>query len=71
MDELTLFQEVRLLKASDIARILNISKAMAYRLMQRKEIPIIKINHAVRVNPADLEDYIKRCRKCEVSDQLV
>ena len=69
MDDLNMFQDVRFLKASDIARILNISRAMAYRLMQRKEIPIIKINHAVRVNPADLEDYIKRCRECEISSQ--
>ncbi len=70
MDDLTLFQDVRLLKASDIARILNISRAMAYRLMQRKEIPIIRISHAVRVKPADLRNYVKRCRECEITDQL-
>jgi len=51
-----------LLKASDIARILNISKALSYRLLQKGEIPSIRINHAVRVIPDDLEKFIKKHR---------
>jgi excisionase family DNA binding protein len=47
-----------LLKATDVARILNISRALAYRLIQRGDIPVVRINHAVRVKPKDLEAYI-------------
>jgi len=50
----------RLLKADDVSRILNISRALAYRLLKQGEIPTVRINHAVRVKPADLEEYIKR-----------
>jgi excisionase family DNA binding protein len=63
MNELELSKDERLLKASDIARILNISKALAYRLIQQGEIPVVRISHTVRVRSSDLEDYVKRCRE--------
>lgn len=63
MSELEIFRDLKLLKAVDIARILNISKALAYRLIQQGEIPSVRINHAVRVKPSDLEEYVNRCRK--------
>ena len=47
-----------LLKASDLAEILNISKSMAYRLMQTREIPTVCIGTARRVRPVDLHTYI-------------
>ena len=50
----------RLLKASDVARILNISRALSYRLLQQGEIPVVRINRAVRVRPADLESFIQK-----------
>jgi excisionase family DNA binding protein len=53
----------RLLKANDVSRILNISRALAYRLLRQGDIPTVRICHAVRVKPADLEEYIKRSRK--------
>ena len=52
-----------LYKASDVARILNISRALAYRLMQNGDIPVVRVNHAVRVLPADLEQFIQHCRQ--------
>ena len=63
MNELGITKEEQLLKAGDIARILNISKAMAYRLIKRRDIPVVRISHAVRVNPSDLKEYGKKCRK--------
>jgi excisionase family DNA binding protein len=66
MNELGITKDEQLLKAGDIARILNISKAMVYRLIQRGEIPVVRISHAVRVRFSDLEDYIKQCRKDEL-----
>ena len=68
MSELEVTQNERLLKAADVARILNISKAMAYRLIQQREIPVIRICHAVRVRPSDLETYIKRCSEATFSE---
>jgi excisionase family DNA binding protein len=49
----------RLLKAAEIAEILNISKAYAYQLMKQGNIRTVKIGGAVRVRPCDLEIYIE------------
>ena len=67
MTELAITKDEQLLKATDIARILNISKALAYRLIQRGELPVVRISHAVRVKLSDLEDYVKKCREDYVS----
>ena len=47
-----------LLKAVDVARVLSISRSMAYQLMQRNEIPTVRIGRATRVRPQDLERFI-------------
>ena len=49
----------RLIKATDVARILNISRAMAYRLMQQGAIRTVSIGAARRVRWADLQAYIE------------
>jgi excisionase family DNA binding protein len=67
MNELELSKDERLLKAVDIAKVLNISKALAYRLINKGEIPVIRISHAVRVKQSDLEDYVERCRVREIT----
>ena len=43
-----------LLKAKDVAEILKVSRAMAYNLMQRGEIPTVRTGKARRVRPEDL-----------------
>ena len=62
MSNVDLSKEEKLLKANDVARILNISRAMTYRLIQQGEIPVIRIRHAVRVKLSDLESFINNCR---------
>jgi excisionase family DNA binding protein len=52
--------EVRLLKSDEVAEILKISRAMAYKLMQRGEIPTIRIGSAVRVRVEDLEQFVEQ-----------
>jgi excisionase family DNA binding protein len=52
--------EVQLLKSDEVAEILKISRAMAYKLMQRGEIPAIRIGTAVRVRVEDLENYVEQ-----------
>lgn len=64
MDEtITTIQETdRLLKAVEVAQILNISRSLAYRLLQEGIIPVIRIHQAVRVHPRDLQQYIEENR---------
>ncbi len=52
----------KLLRAGDVAQRLNISRALAYRLMQSGAMPTIRINRSVRVRAEDLESYILHCR---------
>ena len=64
MDEtITNIQEAAsLLKAAEVAQILNISRSLTYRLLQEGQIPVIRINQAVRVHPKDLLQYIEENR---------
>ncbi len=55
-------RDVRLLKAVDVATVLNCSKSMAYHLMQSGEIPTVKIRKLIRVREADLQEYIQNSR---------
>jgi excisionase family DNA binding protein len=48
-----------LLKATQIAEILNISNSMAYRIIQTGEIRSVQIGAARRVRPEDLKVYIE------------
>ena len=58
MENTLLLNSEQLLKATDIAHILNISRAMAYRLMQVGKIRSVTIGTAKRVRPKDLDDFI-------------
>ena len=49
----------KLLNVNDVAVLLQISKAHAYSLIRRAEIPSIHIGRSVRVRPSDLEEYIE------------
>jgi len=51
-----------LLKARDVAEVLNISRALAYRLMRTGELPSVKMGNSVRVIQADLQEYIRSHR---------
>ncbi len=48
----------KLLRATEVAEILDISRAMAYRLMQQGEIRTVRISGSRRVRVGDLEKYI-------------
>ncbi len=49
----------RLLKAAEVAKTLNISRALAYQMMRRGEIRTVSIRTAVRVRPEDLQAFIQ------------
>ena len=50
--------EERLLKPAEVADILQVSRAMAYKLLNQGEIPSVRIGKSVRVKRAYLERYI-------------
>jgi excisionase family DNA binding protein len=55
-----LFQDSkRLLKATEVAELLGISKSFVYNLMKRGEIPTVRLGTALRVKQSDLEEFIK------------
>lgn len=48
----------KLLKAEDVAKVLNVSRTQAYRLM-RESLPVVRFGGAtVRVRLSDLEAFI-------------
>jgi excisionase family DNA binding protein len=49
----------RLLKGDEVADRLHVSRSFAYLLMNRGDIPTVRIGTAVRVRPEDLEKYIQ------------
>jgi excisionase family DNA binding protein len=55
-------QALILLKAGDVAKRLNISRTLAYKLIEKGELPSVKIRSLVRVLESDLKDYISRWR---------
>ena len=55
----TIYENEQLLKASEVARILNISRSLVYRLIHTGKIPHIRINQAVRVHHDDLFRFIE------------
>lgn len=48
----------KLLRPTDIAGILNISRSFTYLLLQSGAIPTVRIGKSCRVRPQDLEAYI-------------
>ncbi len=69
MNELVinLQERVPLLKAAEVADILNISRSLVYRLIHTGEIPSIRINQAVRIHQDDLNSYIESNRTDVIS----
>jgi len=59
---LSIYETERLLRASEVASILNVSRSLAYRLMKQGDIPSIRINRVVRVRPSDLKVFIEENR---------
>ena len=52
--------ETRLLRATEVAQILNVSRAFAYRLMQQGKIRTVVIAKTRRVRPTDLKEFIEK-----------
>jgi excisionase family DNA binding protein len=53
----------RLLRASEVAKYLDISKTAAYRLTKDKELPSVRFGKTVRLKFEDLENFIEAMRE--------
>jgi len=63
MNQNTFQPFTRLLKAPEVALILNCSKAYIYQLIKREELPSVQIGYAVRVRSEDLMSFIEENMK--------
>ena len=48
----------QLLSIVETARLLNVSKSTAYRLVWGGEVPALRIGRQIRISAAELEDYV-------------
>jgi excisionase family DNA binding protein len=62
--------ETKLLKGPEVAEILGISKALAYRLISQGFLPAVKFGRTVRVRPEDLEKFILDNLTCKQSERI-
>lgn len=54
--------EAKLLTVKEVCDRLAISDATLYRLINKGEIPTVKIGRSLRFDPADVAAYIERCK---------
>ena len=52
-------EEPMLLRAAEVAELLGISRAKAYRLMQSRELPVVMLGKSVRVPRERLLEFIR------------
>ncbi len=57
-----------LLTAPEVAKILSVSRATAYSLMQTGELPVVRLGKLVRVDPDDLQQFItsRKSYRCDL-----
>ena len=49
----------KLLKAEEVAEMLNVSRSFAYALMQTGQLPTVHLGRSVRVRPEDLAEFVQ------------
>ena len=54
----TSITELRFLKVSEVAEILNVSRAHVYNMIADGQMPFVRIGEAMRIRPEDLEDFV-------------
>src|SRR4030067_2089737 len=56
-------QEMRLLRAEQVAEMLGCSKWNVYALAEREELPSIRIGRSVRFDPEDVVEFVNKRRQ--------
>jgi excisionase family DNA binding protein len=50
----------KLLKPSEVAALLGVSKSFIYHLLQTGVIPVVRLGRTCRIRPQDLVEYIEK-----------
>ena len=58
MNESPMLIQEKFLKVKDVQDMLNISRSKVYQLVEKNEIPHLRINQAIRIRQSDLEEFI-------------
>lgn len=58
----------RLMKASEIAKVLHVSRAQAYKLLQTGAIPRFEFGGCIRAREEDVREYFRKHYRREISD---
>ena len=57
----------RLMKASEIAKVLHVSRAQAYKLLQTGAIPRYEFGGCIRAREEDVREYFRKHYRREIS----
>jgi excisionase family DNA binding protein len=49
----------RLLTVDEVRAELNIGRTLVYQLVETGALPVVRVGHALRVRPADLEAFVE------------
>ncbi len=49
-----------MLRGGEVANFLGVSRAKAYRMMQRREIPVVRFGKSIRSPRGALMDYVRQ-----------
>ena len=50
------------MKPEDLAKLLNLSKRTVYRLIEKRQIPFLKVYGRIRFKPEDVENFMESAR---------
>ncbi len=67
---MTTIETTNLLKVAEAAKILGVSRATTYRLIATGELPAVRIGRALKVDRAELNEYIYGCSGAGAPDLL-
>lgn len=60
LENSTILRGEKLLRAEEVAQLLDISRSFAYNLIRTGEIPYVRLGKSCRVRPQDLADFIEK-----------
>lgn len=55
-------QAPELLDVNDLARLLGVSSTTVRRMVERRELPFLKLKRVIRFRRSDVDEYLDRCR---------
>lgn len=57
-----------LISVKELSQLLNVKASTIYLWAELRQIPHIKLNGSLRFDPADIETWVKSCKKEPVTD---